>query len=268
MLVFVHAFALAVDDTAPLLIDATRDGVLVTLPPWNALGMTVCLLAVALYGIWYWTRTLQRLGPYLETWLRRHDLHADSDSGDRSRMSLPTRPVGGMVPPMIAFVAVVWYVGTEGSHVGVIFGAVWPLTIALLIGGVALTARRDPQAATTDGIAVPIALLVQNGGMFSAIGAIGGGPGSLTFSLQPVVGFLVGTILWLYFFADVTQFAQGRTDRGRYAVAMYLAMFGVITGILGLIETGGMGGPLRLLGAIALGSAAVFAVEKRLWPAE
>lgn len=222
---------------------------------WNYVGVVVALVASAVYGVWYWLRQLERIGPFLDLW-------EDSPRG----VSGPTRPRGLTIPPVLSFLAVVgFFAGIDANveRVRVAFALAWPASVALLVGCVVWTARTPTQLPTDEDrtVVVSAAMPIAStwiGGNADALVA-----GSVSTAALTNLVFSVLGIVALVYLPNAVE-GEWTLGVGKYAVVLYLLAFSVLAGVSAIVGDAPMASMYAALAAACVVGAVALAVVKRI----
>lgn len=213
---------------------------------WNVVGLWTLSLASALYGLWFWLRMTPRIAAFLERW-----------NDEPRETGLRSRPKSLLVPSLGATV-----VATAGLGHGFlgpnrhIFAVAWPLTAFGVALVVHRTRQRHPTVARREDFTVVAATLL---GYATLMLSLAIGTGDLSVLVSPNVGLLCGIVLYVaglgrankYATQHNSQYGSDEDDERRLAFAVYLG----VGGLLALLTTGYLEGPVRifvLVGGVAL----------------
>lgn len=211
---------------------------------WDLLGLLAALAAAGAYGTWFWVRVFDRVPAYL-------DCH-ESGATDRS---VPTRPVGLLVPSTVALASIVPLLAwPDATAARVAFGVAWPAAVGLVAAATLLTRRLAPQSPTTEQWALPAAAVVEALGLWTVanhrtlLGLRPGGTGPLV-----ELGFVVAGLLVAFYSAEIRDLAaripplQGRRDD------VWLVLLGLLLlGFAAAFRRPGLEGVLSAAAAVAL----------------
>lgn len=247
---------------------AVRPSTLTTLHDAAGLAgvLYVPLLATAVtlgagYGSWFWLRELDRLPFFLQAsgWLHRPGADGKPPEGS----GIPTRPVGLLVPTLIAFAPLAYIAVTapemaagaaSQSHL-LLFDLSLGLIIVLVVAAVYATIRREPQPPRWENVVLPVAFAVQLAATSIAIAP--GIPGEPVVQAEFVLVFLL--ILYLWLLGDVRRIGETR-GRARQAAPVVFSL-GVALVFAGYAGTGYDGTAVALLAA----TSAVTGVATKTW---
>ena len=256
-------------------------GVAATEPVWTDLrlawgigGFLLVLVASSCYGIWCCIRMTRRLPAFLrqhatgdsptdnrtvdrrvvggaawqsttsphwlETDLREHvDLRQSADTPETG--SIPRRPVGTVVPPLVVAVL------ASAAFLGVgprswVFALVWPVLLLALAACLVWTVRRGRQSLDHDdhalvaGVAAFVVTVQALGTLDALLDAADAG----TFAVDalPFSVYVAAMLVWFGYLDDAFRYAERHEDIRRLAKGGYLLAFTVVFGVL-LPFTGG-----------------------------
>lgn len=269
---FAYIVTFVWQETVPFLVSAGlagfNDWVIFTIT-WNVAGMGFSVLVATVYGVWYWIRMHERLPSYLDFWADK--VGKRETEAPESRI---TRPVGVMIPPTMAiFATLLWMVldqtnGPGLSTLDILYAITWPLLMVGMLASVWLTRHHDPQPPKTDGTAIPLSLVVQLLGGVSAVSWIGNASNenapSLVFS--PFGAFFLIAVPWLFYLQDVYLLGEEYEGVKHYVFPMYLILFGMVVGILGLAATGWTRLMFLSLWFVLVSSAGLLSLEEYMTP--
>jgi hypothetical protein len=268
--VFLFALSLPFvwNETIPFLITTVSMGVSTLFGvglAWNTVGVGSSLLTASLYGVWYWTRMLDRLPAFLDEWAvqigKRDSKDAENDV---------TRPVGILLPAALAIAITVFWIAVtlRGSDslqltgVDILYAIAWPATMILMFESIRRTGHAEPQPAESDASAIPFSLVVQSSILYSVewLTSIRSS-GSLSIFFAPFATFTLITALWIFYLGDVSIRVRSREDNRRYAFPAYIGLLAVVRVILGRVTRNGMSEWYLLFGLIVLFGAIMLAVD-------
>lgn len=229
--------------TAITVIPATA--VLDAIPPTTQAGylMLISGVIVGAYGSWYWYRQLRRLPAFLSAWqLTMTELDS---FGDFLQLELnqgspgpTTRPIdyGATASLLFAtavFLAVVYV--QQGPALPFVALVAWGCFAAALITAIFVTLNRESQAALSDEIALPGAIVIQGLVSIVVFGRLFGRP-----EIQLLGNFITAIFLPTAFLlpslaAGVTDnTADSDTDADKGAPWLGPSVFGIL-GVLGAV---------------------------------
>lgn len=237
---------------------------------WNTLGLGLSFLAASIYGVWYWIRILGRLPVFLDAW---EVTVGRRESVDRENKV--TRPVGLMLPPALALSgATLWIVfapsGSGQLVVSVpdlVYAAVWPSTLVMMLASVWRTRKKAPQRPWSENLAIPLALLLQNGLGFVFLwleNPSAAGEEPVSFAFSRFGGFALLAVPWLFYLQDVYLWGEARESIWSYVFSGYLAGSGVVVLLLGVYGTNEQSHVFVLLAITILVGAVVLTVDEYL----
>lgn len=134
---------------------------------WSVIGGVFVLLGSGFFNVWFWARVIRRVPAYLRTW--NTSKAEGSPLADESLPEPVSRPVGLLLPFFITVLPAVMFIQTLRfdyffdlrTPVLAGYGVVWPLSVVLLGWAVYRTQQREPQPVSSDGRALPVALLTE-----------------------------------------------------------------------------------------------------------
>jgi hypothetical protein len=233
---------------------------------WNVLGVGLVSLGSGLFAVWFWARVIRRIPAYFQAWNA-----SKAEGSPLAEESLPvptTRPVGLLLPfavttlPAVAFIQTLRFDYFFDLRTLVLsgYGVVWPLSMVVLGWAVYQTRRTEPQPPSSEGRALPVALLVEVAVVLFQlpIAAYVGQASGMGFS-SPIEGvdiILIPTVMIVFMFVIPDLEARANDVEGWRSQQANLAMFvvGLSCAIGGMFNIGSTGLLLNIFAALFIGT--------------